>query len=192
MPFNHFDVVAGLYNRVARFTVPERLLELLALQADSVLLDAGGGTGRISDALRTMMRRPIIVDSSRGMLHYAVDKGLTSTCSLVERLPFSEGAFDRILMVDALHHVLDQRQTVSELWRVLSPGGRIVIIEPDIQKFSVKLLAVGEKMLLMRSHFLSANKIMDLFNGQQEYIRVTHADFYIWVYAEKPGNYENG
>ena len=58
-------------------------------------------------------------------------------------------------MVDALHHVIHQGQTAREMYRVLKPGGRIVIEEPDIRKFGVKLIAVAEKLLLMRSHFLS-------------------------------------
>ena len=47
-------------------------------------------------------------------------------------------------MVDALHHVADQEATIRELWRLLKPGGRIIIEEPDIRRFEVKLLALIE------------------------------------------------
>ncbi len=57
-------------------------------------------------------------------------------------------------MVNALHHVCNQQETVNELWRTLQPGGRIVIEEPDVRTFAVKLFALGEKLALMRSHFL--------------------------------------
>ena len=46
---------------------------------------------------------------------------------------------------------------------VLKPGGSIVIEEPDIRKFTVKLIALAEKITLMRSHFLSPDKIAGLF-----------------------------
>ncbi len=88
-------------------------------------------------------------------------------------------------MVDALHHVFNQRQTLAELWRVLAPGGRIVIIEPDIHKFAVKLIAVAEKILLMRSHFLPGEKIAALFANQNTHVRVISDEFNIWVCAEK-------
>ena len=72
---------------------------------------------------------------------------------------FKDKSFDRVIMVDALHHVKDYRITIHELWRVLMPGGRIVIEEPDIQTFPVKLMALVEKIALMRSHFISSGVI---------------------------------
>lgn len=185
MPFNHFDLIAGLYNRTAQFSPSALLLELLALPPEGLLLDTGGGTGRVADALRSLVREVVIADLSQGMLRHAADKGLATVCAPAENLPFASNTFDRIIMVDALHHVLNQRQTVTELWRVLSPGGRIVIIEPDIRKFAVKLIAIGEKMLLMRSHFLSAEKIVELFAYKNTHVQVISDEFNVLVCAEK-------
>ncbi len=65
-------------------------------------------------------------------------------------------------MVDALHHIIDHRQTIQDLWRVLAPGGILIIEEPDIRLFGVKLLALAEKLALFRSHFLSSSTIAGL------------------------------
>ncbi len=89
-------------------------------------------------------------------------------------------------MVDALHHVLDSRQTAGELWRVLKAGGKIVIEEPDIRKFAVKLVAIAEKLLLMRSHFLSASAIEQLISlstGQDS--GLNKKTILIWVVIDK-------
>jgi len=59
--------------------------------------------------------------------------------------PIPPGSFERIIMVDALHHVIDQSQTARELLRLLAPGDRIVIIEPDIHKPIVKGIAFPKK-----------------------------------------------
>jgi len=185
MPFDHFDLIAGLYNRTAQFSPPALLLDLLALPPNGLLLDAGGGTGRVAEALRSMVREVVVADLSRGMLRHAADKGLAMACTPAEHLPFASSTFDRIIMADALHHVFNQLQTVAELWRVLAPGGRIVIIEPDIHKFAVKLIAIGEKMFLMRSHFLPAEKIAALFAYQNTHVRVISDEFNVWVCAEK-------
>ncbi|MCX6034227.1 MAG: class I SAM-dependent methyltransferase [Chloroflexi bacterium] len=185
MPFDHFDLIAGLYNRVAQFSAPASFLDLLALPSSGLLLDAGGGTGRVAEALHSMVREVVVVDLSRGMLRHAADKGLATACAPAEHLPFASNAFDRIIMVDALHHVYDQHQTVAELWRVLSHDGRIVIIEPDIHKFAVKLIAFGEKLLFMRSHFLPAEKIAGLFANQITHVRVFFDESNILVCAEK-------
>lgn len=185
MPFDHFDLIAGLYNRTAKFSAPESLIEWLALPLDGLLLDVGGGTGRIAEEFRSMVREVVVADMSRGMLRHAANKGLTTTCTPAERLPFASVIFDRIIMVDTLHHVFDQQQTILEIWRVLAPGGRIVIIEPDISKFRVKLIATGEKILLMRSHFLSVGGISALFGNLNIEVKVLFNEFNVWVCAEK-------
>ena len=185
MPFNHFDLIAGLYNRTAQFCPSESLLEMLALPLNALLLDVGGGTGRIAEVFRRMVREVVVADTSRGMLRHAANKGLTTTCTPAERLPFASFVFDRIIMVDTLHHVFDQQQTILEIWRVLAPGGRIVIIEPDIGKFPVKLIATGEKILLMRSHFLSVEGITALFVNLDIDLKVSFNEFNVWVCAEK-------
>ena len=46
--FDHFDFIAPLYDRIVRLPVSSRLCELLKLPTDGILLDAGGGTGRVS------------------------------------------------------------------------------------------------------------------------------------------------
>ena len=185
MPFDHFDFIAGLYNRVSQFSAPVELLDLLALSPNQLFLDAGGGTGRVTEELRMMVRDGIIADPSLGMLRHAMDKGLATVCAPAEELPFASLSFDRIIMVDALHHVLDQMETIVELWRVLAPGGRIVIVEPDIHKFSVKLVALGEKLLMMRSHFISAENIAALFVNFNSTVRIKMNGSNVWVYAEK-------
>ena len=76
-----------------------------------------------------------------------------------EELPFADAAFDRIIMIDAFHHLRDQEQAAREMVRVLAPGGRLVIQEPDIAHWGVKLVALGEKVLLMRSRFYAPEAI---------------------------------
>ena len=185
MPFDHFNLIAGFYDRAAQFAVTEQLLQLLALSPKQSLLDAGGGTGRVAAALRGMVRKVVVADLSPGMLRRSANKGLESICTPLEYLPFSSGTFDRVIMMDALHHVLDQSLTVSELWRVLAPGGKILIIEPDIHWFVVKLLALGEKALLMRSHFLSYEQIAAYFTNSKARVRVVHSESDVIVLVEK-------
>ena len=84
-------------------------------------------------------------------------------------------------MVDALHHVIDQPSTADEMFRLLKPGGRIIIEEPDIRTFGVKLIALAEKLLLMRSHFLSPQQIAGLFKDAQVHTEDSSA----WVVVTK-------
>ena len=185
MPFDHFDFIAHLYDRAAQFSPSPALLEALALHPDACLLDAGGGTGRVADALRSQVRAVFVADVSRGMLMQSAAKGLPSLCAPAEALPFASGTFERVFMLDALHHVHSQRETIGELWRVVSPGGRVVIVEPDIRRMGVNLIAVAEKLLLMRSHFLTGEAIAALFAHHQARVRVIQNEFNVIVVAEK-------
>jgi ubiquinone/menaquinone biosynthesis C-methylase UbiE len=185
MPFDHFGLIAGIYNRTPPFTAPAGLIDLLALPLNGLLLDVGGGTGRVAEAFRKIEWEGIVADPSRGMLRQAAKKGLKAVCSPAEKLPFLSNTFGGIIMVDALHHVNNQLETIKELWRVLALGGKVVIIEPDISKFGVKLVAAAEKLLLMRSHFLSAEEMAALFSNLHTGVGVIHAESNLWVYAEK-------
>jgi ubiquinone/menaquinone biosynthesis C-methylase UbiE len=185
MPFDYFGWIAGIYNHTAKFCPSSRLLEEMSLQSDHCLLDVGGGTGRVADAFRDFVQETVIADLSQGMLRYAVKKRLQAVCSIAEKLPFPAFKFDRIIMVDAFHHVFDQDQTIKELWRVLAPGGKIIIIEPDIHEISIKLLAIGEKILLMRSHFLPAEEIASRLMNQNAQVRIIRNESNVWVCAER-------
>jgi len=111
--------------------------------------------------------------------------GLHPVCSHTEKLPFDDETFARIIMVDALHHVINQRGTLDELWRTLQPGGKLVIEEPDLRLFGVKLLAIAEKLALMRSHFLSPPRIAQLLSYPNARVRIETSSFNAWVIAEK-------
>jgi demethylmenaquinone methyltransferase/2-methoxy-6-polyprenyl-1,4-benzoquinol methylase len=187
---DHFDLLAPIYDRLIAVPDTSRLEDLLGLPIDGRLLDAGGGTGRISKALLEKVSEVILLDLSVGMLMQAKDKGqLTRICSLSEILPFENDIFDRIIMVDALHHVISQEDTANELWRVLKPGGRLVIEEPDLSKIVVKLVAIAEKLALMRSHFLSPENIATLFTTKSATTRIFRDDFNSWVVIEKYGQH---
>jgi len=182
--FDHFDFLAPIYDRAIPFSRLDLMLKMVALPVDGLLLDAGGGTGRVAAALRPYVRAALVADFSPGMLAQARKKGLPVTQSPAERLPFAAGTFERIIMVDALHHVINQKETISELWRVLRPGGRLVIEEPDIRTLTVKLVAVGEKLALMRSHFLSPPKISALFPPEAR-VKIETERYNAWVIVEK-------
>ena len=183
---DHFDLIASIYDRLIGPPDTRRLRQLLQLPTAGRLLDGGGGTGRVSSHLRSLAGQTVISDLSRRMLQKALEKHLNPVCAHVERLPFGDGCFDRILVVDALHHFCDQQEAIEDLLRVLKPGGRLVIEEPDFNHKGVKVLSLIEKLLLMRSHFYAPEKIRDMIAGQGYPAAIENDGRYTaWIVADK-------
>lgn len=187
MPFiDHFGLIAPFYEQVIPLKNLEKLKEILGLPVTGLLLDTGGGTGRVSKALQGLSGTIIVADASIGMLkQVGQGKGLLSVCTHVERLPFPDETFERVIMVDALHHVINHQQTAGELWRLVRRGGRIVIEEPNIRKLSVKVVALLEKLALMRSHFIAPKKIAGLFQASEAKCQIYYDGFNAWVIIDK-------
>lgn len=59
--------------------------------------------------------------------------GAPSATALVfeEELPLFDSSIDRILIVHGLEHAENPQEMLKEMWRVLAPGGRIVIVAPN-------------------------------------------------------------
>lgn len=184
---DHFGFLAPIYDRVIPPPDLNRLRDRLRLPAAGRMLDAGGGTGRVSSQLRHLVDEVIISDLSASMLKQAQVKGkLLPAQAHAERLPFPDASFDRVVVVDALHHFCNQRQAIGDLLRVLKPGGRLVIEEPDIHRLVVKFVAFGEKIALMRSHFYSAEQIRGMVAAYGHSAAIERdGQFTAWVSVDK-------
>ena len=138
--FDHFAVIAPIYAR-AIYSKKDILREVAFLPIKGRLLDVGGGTGRVACAIRDLVDEVVIADVSLGMLKETLHAPypLNAVCGGSESLPFADNSFERVIMVDALHHVIHHAQSAREMFRILKPGGFLVIEEPDIRTFGVKL-----------------------------------------------------
>lgn len=96
------------------------------------VLDVGCGTGALAEHVLTSLPAVELsgVDISPEMLRRA-RRRLGDRASFVlgdsERLPFADGAFEAIICNDSFHHYPDPARAAFEMWRVLRPGGVLII-----------------------------------------------------------------
>lgn len=121
-------------------TVHDHVLSLLDVTTSSAVLDVGCGRGQHLQVLGRQVpesTRLVGIDSSEDAIEAAREatKGDPRYSflvhDLVEGIPFEDGAFDRILCVNVIEAIRDKDALLSEVRRVLSPTGRIVVSHFD-------------------------------------------------------------
>lgn len=68
---------------------------------------------------------------TQGAVNWPVDGPSATALVFEEELPLGDSSIDRMLLVHALEHAENPRETLKEIWRVLAPGGRLVIVVPN-------------------------------------------------------------
>ena len=141
-----FDRVAPRYDRLNRvlsgrrdMAWRRRAIALARLGPREIALDVGVGTGDLAFGVLDASDpsgRVIGVDLSRLMLDAARERAVARGGSpfapllaTAERLPFADGAFDRVVAGFAVRNFGDLSLGLRELRRVLHAGGRAVILE---------------------------------------------------------------
>lgn len=118
--------------------VQSTLLDLAQTEvpAPRAILDVGCGTGRLLRATEERFPKARLegVDAAAEMVRFA-SAALSSGSHIrfqnatAEKLPFGNGEFDLVFSTMTFHHWADQRAGVSEVARVLAPGGRWLLAD---------------------------------------------------------------
>jgi len=132
-----FSSSAGQWDRVRDELFGDRfhLAALSALIDPSWTIgDLGCGTGQVSAALAPFAARVVAVDDSAAMLQ-AAKRRLTAFDNVdlrrgeLESLPIDELRLDAATLMLVLHHVAEPEKALSEVSRVLKPGGRVLLVD---------------------------------------------------------------
>ena len=133
-----FDSVAG---RLGKDYVPGKSWKgvaeaLLRLMPPMIIADLGAGEGAFALLLAQRATKVIAVDTSAKMIEVGREQALRNGVKNVEyrlgdmeELPIEDGSVDLVFFSQSLHHALHPDRAVQEAWRILKPGGRIVILD---------------------------------------------------------------
>ena len=152
----YFDEVA---ERLGKNYVPGRTWEaighfLFRLVPAITIVDLGAGEGMISQLLAERAKKVICVDSSKSMVRLGTDlakrKGLANLeykLGDIEKVPLAAKSVDLALMSQSLHHAQKPEVALAEAFRVLKPGGQLIVIDLKKHQFEKARELYGDHWL---------------------------------------------
>ncbi len=129
------EIEANHWWFVTRRKLLSGIIRELRIAADAAILDLGTSTGTNLRMLKEMnCHNAIGLDKSEAAIRYCAGKGLgTVEQGDVCDLPFEDERFALVLATDIVEHVDDDVRALSEIRRVLAPGGTAVITVPAFE-----------------------------------------------------------
>ena len=108
----------------------------LLLMPPLVIADLGAGEGTVSQLLARRAKKVIAVDNSEKMVEFGSSlarshgvKNLEYRLGDLEELPVKKGEADVAFFSQSLHHAQHPPRALAEAFRILKPGGRVIILD---------------------------------------------------------------
>jgi demethylmenaquinone methyltransferase / 2-methoxy-6-polyprenyl-1,4-benzoquinol methylase len=157
------DLMSGGLHRLWK----RRTIEQAGIRKGHVVLDLAGGTGDLAREFARLVGpqgHVVLADINAAMLQQGrrrmVDAGVAGNLSIAQldatNLPFSDNTFDRITIAFGLRNVTDKDAALRSMYRVLKPGGKLLILEfskpddalkPAYDLYSFKVLPLLGKLV---------------------------------------------
>jgi SAM-dependent methyltransferase len=132
-----FDQRGNAYHQAMRLNSDARNIEFaLALENAEltdglVICDMPSGGGYLQDKLPADLNiRLISIDSSRQFSRNCMETGCAEFhLAPLDKTPLDDGSVDRVVSIAGLHHLESKLGVLLEMKRILSPGGRLCILD---------------------------------------------------------------
>ena len=147
LPQSHFDATVNIYP--TQLPANDGRAEVITAQVLKVqnelgnnpfkVLDVGAGKGRFAQRVKETFKQASVyaVDLSENMLSF-VPNNIHKKHASATSLPFPDNYFAVVYAVESLEHVPLQNAAISEMVRVLCPGGILIIIDKNEEDYRFK------------------------------------------------------
>lgn len=136
---NYFDSIAANWNTIREGYFKDELKYKAFKEVDingKIVADLGCGSGFISLGLLDEAKIVFSIDNSKNMLRIlkeeAKNKGYNNLYPIkgdLEDIPLFDESVDIIFINMALHHVINPSKSIGEMYRILKPGGTLIITD---------------------------------------------------------------
>ena len=148
----------------------QRIVPLVG--SNRVVLDVGCLDGTVAELFLKNGNTVYGVDASRPAIEKALQRGIKAELgNLEEPLRFEDGFFDVVFAGEIIEHVYDIDLFLSEIFRVLKPGGSLVVTTPNLATLGRRLL-----LLMGKNPHIEISFTGDAAGHIRYFIRDTLAD----------------
>jgi len=155
-----FIAAVGIWtSRHGKLLLRDKVLSKLSFKGDETILDLGCGRGLllIQAAKKIPDGKAVGADLWLGNLEYKnspqmlldnakiehVSDRVEIVTADAENLPFAENSFDMVMTSLMMHHVHDTNKALTEMFRVLKPGGSLIIADVNSKRFVPMFQSLG-------------------------------------------------
>ena len=152
----YFNQVAGRFDRSYG---PGRSWEafghlLLRILPPLVVADLGSGEGLLSELLARRAKKVIAVDNSEKMVAFGANKAkknglknLEFRLGDLENPPIEPHSVDLVILSQALHHAAEPAKAIDSTYKILRPGGQLLMLDLLKHKFERAHELYGDRWL---------------------------------------------
>ena len=180
--FKYYDKFIELFN----LNKMDEIKDVLELQGDDLVLDIGGGTGRLADHLSKDCKIVYVLDESKGMLSkIKANKKVLPILGDALDTTFDSNSIDIVIMSDVLHHIKNQKKLIEEIYRILKKDGKLVILDFEKKHIKIKILRVFEYTLFGKLYFRTSKEVINLIGDKFTITKFIDKRYYFIIRGEK-------
>jgi len=117
--------------RIAKRLIGVRLKALWPSAAGETLLGVGYAIPYLRDLARDCDRVMAFMPAAQGVVCWPGEAPNRTALVADDTLPLPDSSIDRVLAVHAIEMAADSQGVLREIWRVLAPGGRLIVVVPN-------------------------------------------------------------